>query len=137
VIAIGAISVVSDMLQKSPWAPFIYKSSITYRGDFWRAGWNMTLDNPLLGVGFDGFRDNYRLHQDLDTALRPIPDAVVDSAHNVFLDISTAGGFPLLFVYIILIFYKCLTTNKCSTIFNNFFLNFLYLFKVNKIYFGF
>jgi O-antigen ligase len=105
VIIIGAISIISDMLQISPWSPFIYKSSITYRGDFWRAGWNMTLDNPLLGVGFDGFRDNYRSYKDLDAALRPIPDAVVDSAHNVFLDISTAGGFPLLFIYLTLIFY--------------------------------
>ena len=105
VTIIGAIAIISDMLQKSPWAPFIYKPSITYRGDFWRAGWNMTLDNPLFGVGFDGYRDNYRLYKDMNSALRPIPDAVVDSAHNVFLDISTAGGFPLLFIYIIFIFY--------------------------------
>ena len=105
VTIIGAIAIISDMLQKSPWAPFIYKPSITYRGDFWRAGWNMTLDNPLFGVGFDGYRDNYRLYKDMNTALRPIPDAVVDSAHNVFLDISTAGGFPLLFIYITFIFY--------------------------------
>jgi O-antigen ligase len=105
VTIIGAIAIIFDMLQKSPWAPFIYKPSITYRGDFWRAGWNMTLDNPLFGVGFDGYRDNYRLYKDLNAALRPIPDAVVDSAHNVFLDISTAGGFPLLFIYITFIFY--------------------------------
>ena len=105
VTIIGAIAIISDMLQKSPWAPFIYKPSITYRGDFWRSGWSMTLDNPLFGVGFDGYRDNYRLYKDLNAALRPIPDAVVDSAHNVFLDISTAGGFPLLFIYITFIFY--------------------------------
>jgi O-antigen ligase len=105
VTIIGAITIISDMLQKSPWAPFIYKPSITYRGDFWRAGWNMTLDNPLFGVGFDGYRDNYRLYKDINSALRPIPDAVVDSAHNVFLDISTAGGFPLLFIYTTFIFY--------------------------------
>lgn len=112
VTIIGAIAIISDMLQKSPWAPFIYKPSVTYRGDFWRAGWNMTLDNPLFGVGFDGYRDNYRLYKDMNSALRPIPDAVVDSAHNVFLDISTAGGFPLLFIYITIIFYTFLSIIK-------------------------
>lgn len=104
-VIFGTLAVVSDMLQKSPWAPFIYKSSVTYRGDFWRAGWNMTLDNPLFGVGFDGFRDSYRSQKDLNAALRPIPDAAVDSAHNIFLDISTAGGLPLLFIYSAIIFY--------------------------------
>jgi O-antigen ligase len=105
VVAVGAIAILSDMLQKSPWAPFIYKPSVTYRGDFWRAGWDMTLENPIFGVGFDGFRDNYRIHKDLDAALRPIPDAVVDSAHNIFLDISTSGGFPLLLLYFVLIIF--------------------------------
>jgi len=104
-VAVGAIAILSDMLQKSPWAPFVYKPSVTYRGDFWRAGWNMTLENPIFGVGFDGFRDNYRINKDLDSALRPIPDAVVDSAHNVFLDISTSGGFPLLLLYFSLIIF--------------------------------
>ena len=99
----GIMAVISDMLQKSPWSPIIYKQSITCRGDFWRTGWNMTLDNPIFGVGLDGFRDNYRINKDQATALRPIPDAVVDSAHNIFIDISSSGGFPLLIIYILII----------------------------------
>lgn len=109
IILIAALSAILDMLQKSPWKPFIYKDSVTYRGDFWRSGWQMTLDNPVFGVGLDGYRDNYRIYKDMAAALRPIPDAVVDSAHNVFLDISSGGGFPLLIAYSGIIFYTLLS----------------------------
>jgi O-antigen ligase len=95
---IGVISVLLDILQKSPWQSVLYKPSVTFRGDFWRAGWRITQDNPFFGVGLDGYRDSYRLYRDQITAQRN-PTAMVDSAHNVFLDISSGGGFPLLIIY--------------------------------------
>jgi O-antigen ligase len=100
---VGFVAVVLDILQKSPWSSILYKESVTFRGDFWRAGWKMTLDNPVFGVGLDGYRDHYRASRDLVTALRPGSDAMTDSAHNVFLDISSGGGFPLLIIYVFLI----------------------------------
>ena len=100
---LGLVAVLLDILQKSPWNSILYKESVTFRGDFWRAGWRMTLDNPIFGVGLDGYRDNYRASRDLVTALRPGSDAMTDSAHNVFLDISSGGGFPLLIIYIFLV----------------------------------
>jgi len=100
---VGFVAVLLDILQKSPWSSILYKESVTFRGDFWRAGWMMTLDNPALGVGLDGYRDHYRASRDLVTALRPGSDAMTDSAHNVFLDISSGGGFPLLIIYVFLI----------------------------------
>jgi O-antigen ligase len=90
-------------LQKSPWSSILYKESVTFRGDFWRAGWKMTVDNPIFGVGLDGYRDHYRASRDAETALRPGSDAMNDSAHNVFLDTSSGGGFPLLIIYAFLI----------------------------------
>ena len=110
IAVLGAVFIVADMLQKSPWKPIIYKESVTYRGDFWRSGWQMTLNNPVFGVGLDGFRDNYRTYKDSAAAFRPIPDAVVDSAHNVFLDISSGGGIPLLVAYLGMIFITLLST---------------------------
>ena len=101
--ATGFIAVLLDILQKSPWSSILYKESVTFRGDFWRAGWKMTSDNPVFGVGLDGYRDHYRASRDLVTALRPGSDAMTDSAHNVFLDISSGGGFPLLIIYVFLI----------------------------------
>jgi O-antigen ligase len=94
---------VLDILQKSPWSSILYKESVTFRGDFWRAGWKMTVDNPVFGVGLDGYRDHYRASRDVVTALRPGSDAMTDSAHNVFLDISSGGGFPLLIIYVFLL----------------------------------
>lgn len=103
VALIGFLAVTLDILQKSPWASFLYKDSVTFRGDFWRAGWKMTLDNPLYGVGMDGYRDHYRAARDLVTALRPGSDVMTDSAHNLFIDVSSGGGFPLLFLYVCII----------------------------------
>jgi O-antigen ligase len=94
----GVFLVLIDILQRSPWQPILYKPSVTFRGDFWRTGWNITKDNPIFGVGLDGYRDKYRLYRDQITAERN-PSAMVDSAHNVFLDISSGGGFPLLIIY--------------------------------------
>jgi O-antigen ligase len=99
----GFVAVLLDILQKSPWSSILYKESVTFRGDFWRAGWKMTLDNPIFGVGLDGYRDNYRASRDLVSALRPGSNAMTDSAHNVFLDISSGGGFPLLIIYVFLV----------------------------------
>jgi O-antigen ligase len=95
---IGITAVLLDILQKSPWQSVLYKPSVTFRGDFWRAGWQITQDNPIFGVGLDGYRDSYRLYRDQITSERN-PSAMVDSAHNVFLDISSGGGFPLLIIY--------------------------------------
>jgi O-antigen ligase len=100
---LGFVAVLLDVLQKSPWSSILYKESVTFRGDFWRAGWKMTLDNPVFGVGLDGYRDHYRASRDLVTALRPGSGAMTDSAHNVFLDISSGGGFPLLVIYVFLV----------------------------------
>jgi O-antigen ligase len=95
---IGVTSVLLDILQKSPWQSVLYKPSVTFRGDFWRTGWQITQINPIFGVGLDGYRDSYRLYRDQVAAERN-PTAMVDSAHNVFLDISSGGGFPLLIIY--------------------------------------
>jgi O-antigen ligase len=100
---VGFVAVLLDILQKSPWSSILYKESVTFRGDFWRAGSKMTLDNPVFGVGLDGYRDHYRASRDLVTSLRPGSDAMTDSAHNVFLDISSGGGFPLLIIYVFLV----------------------------------
>lgn len=99
---LGVFLVLLDIFQRSPWQPILYKPSVTFRGDFWRTGWEITKDNAIFGVGLDGFRDNYRFYRDQIAAERN-PTSIVDSSHNVFLDISSGGGFPLLLIYIALI----------------------------------
>jgi len=93
---------VLDILQSTPWNSILYKESVTLRGDFWRTGWNVTKENPIFGVGIDGYRDSYRLYRDQITTDRA-PDSTVSSAHNVFLDLSSGGGVTLALIYFLII----------------------------------
>jgi O-antigen ligase len=99
---LGFFAVLFGTLNKGPLASILYKDSVTYRGDYWRAGWNMTLDHPIFGVGMDSYGEWYRRSRTLAATLRRGPDTTSNAAHNVFLDISSYGGFPLLIIYVAL-----------------------------------
>jgi O-antigen ligase len=99
---VGFVGVLLGTLNKGPLASLLYKESVTYRGDYWRAGWKMTLENPIFGVGLDGYGDWYRRSRTIEATLRRGPDVTSNAAHNVFLDISSYGGFPLVLIYIAL-----------------------------------
>jgi O-antigen ligase len=98
----GFFAVLFGTLNKGPLSSILYKESVTYRGDYWRAGWKMTVDHPIFGVGMDSYGDWYRRTRNLDATLRRGPDVSSNAAHNVYLDISSYGGFPLLFIYLAL-----------------------------------
>jgi hypothetical protein len=57
----------------------------------------------MFGVGLDSYSDWYRRSRDLVTIGRGDPDRTSTAAHNVLLDISASGGFPLLIVYLCII----------------------------------
>ena len=99
---IGFFAVLFGTLNKGPLASLLYKDSVTYRGDYWRAGWKMTVEHPIFGVGMDSYGDWYRRSRNLAATLRRGPDTTSNAAHNVFLDISSYGGFPLLIIYVAL-----------------------------------
>jgi hypothetical protein len=80
----------------------LYKASVTYRGDYWRAGWKMTVEQPFLGVGLDSYGDWYRRARTLEATLRRGPEVTSNAAHNVLLDFSSNGGFPLVIIYLAL-----------------------------------
>jgi hypothetical protein len=99
----GFITATLDILQKSPWDSFLYKPSISYRGDFWRAGISMVKEHPLSGVGLDSYRDWFYRSRDSIASSRPNPNTYIDSAHNMLIDFASNGGIPLLVVYLFLI----------------------------------
>jgi O-antigen ligase len=99
---LGFFVVFFGTLNKGPLADMLYKDSVTYRGDYWQAGWKMTVDHPIFGVGMDSYGDWYRRSRTLAATLRRGPDTTSNTAHNVFLDISSNGGFPLLIIYVAL-----------------------------------
>jgi O-antigen ligase len=96
--AIGAVITFLGLINTGPLASFLYKGSLEARGYYWRAGLKMLTDHPFFGVGMDGFGDWY---------FRSRPEDYFDqgflsysnSAHNVFLDIASSGGFILLAIY--------------------------------------
>ncbi len=118
---LGFFVVLFGTLNKGPLAAILYKNSVTYRGDYWRAGWKMTVDHPIFGVGMDSYGDWYRRSRTLAATLRRGPDTTSNAAHNVFLDISSYGGFPLLFIYVALtalVAVSAVKVLKRETIFN-------------------
>jgi len=109
---LGFFVVLFGTLNHGPLASILYKESVTYRGDYWRAGWKMTVDHPIFGVGMDSYGDWYRRTRTLDATLRRGPDVTSNAAHNVFLDISSGGGFPLLFFYLALMILVVISAGK-------------------------
>jgi len=88
-----------------PLARFVFGDTILFRFDYWYAGWAMTLKNPIFGVGLDSYGDWYREVRGEIATLRTTPDRITNTAHNIYLDISASGGFPLIAAYIVLLGY--------------------------------
>jgi len=102
-ILLLVFAVAVDILQKSPWKSFLYEPSISYRGNFWRAGLKMFSENPIFGVGLDGYRDNFRFYRDLAAVNSGGSQPPINSAHNFAIDLLASGGLPLFF-FILLLF---------------------------------
>jgi O-antigen ligase len=94
---------IAGALQIGPLTQYIYKTSVSLRGEYWRAGINMGLDHPFTGVGFDTYGDWYRRARSESAMILPGPNTVTNSAHNVNIDIFSYGGFPLLLSYLALL----------------------------------
>lgn len=75
-------------------------SNLEVRNQFWQSGVNMTKQNPFLGVGFDGYIDWYRRARPITALTDQFSTVYADAAHNIFLDISSSGGIPLLTLYL-------------------------------------
>jgi O-antigen ligase len=101
-LIVGFFAVLFGSLNKGPLGGLLFKESVTYRGWYWEAAWKMTLEHPLFGVGMDGYGDWYRRSRSIDAVLSRGPEITSDAAHNVYLDISSFGGFPLLIIYVAL-----------------------------------
>jgi len=91
-------------LQKGPFAEIIFKESVTYRGDYWRAALSMFKDNPITGVGLGHFGQAFASYRDLTQVSRRGPSFVSDQAHSVPLDFLSMGGLIFASPYLILIF---------------------------------
>jgi O-antigen ligase len=91
---------VLGLVNKGPLASFLFQPSNSFRGDYMHAGWAMTLKKPFFGVGMDSYGDWYREMRGVISTNRTTPDRISNSAHNIYLDISSYGGLPLFLVFI-------------------------------------
>lgn len=98
---VGFATSIAGLLNQGPLARFIFGETVLFRYDYWYAGWMMSLRNPLFGVGLDSYGDWYRELRGEVATLRTVPDRITNSAHNIYLDISSGGGIPLLSLYFI------------------------------------
>lgn len=93
-LAIGALGILG-IFNKGPLAKYIFQPSILFRADYMHAGFEMTLKKPLTGVGLDSYGDWYRETRGEVSTIRTGPDRIANTAHNIFLDISSGGGLLL------------------------------------------
>ena len=100
IITIGGILALLAALQIGPLTKYIYKTSVSLRGEYWQAGWNMGSDHPLTGVGFDTYGDWYRRARDTQALVLPGPNTTTNAAHNVPFDVFAFGGWPLFISYL-------------------------------------
>lgn len=102
VFIVGLVSLLGA-LQIGPLTRFIYKTSVSLRGEYWQAGLNMAKDHLLTGVGFDAYGDWYRRARDSQALILPGPETVTNAAHNVPIDVFAFGGVPLLIPYLMVV----------------------------------
>lgn len=87
-------------LQIGPLASLIYKPSVSFRGQYWLAGWNTGQTHPFTGAGMDAFGDWYRRSRDIQALERPGVNIATNAVHNVPLDMFAFGGWPLFITYL-------------------------------------
>lgn len=88
--------------QIGPLTEYIYKGSVSLRGQYWLAAWNTGTANPFNGVGMDAFGNWYRRSRDAKALDVPGVNTIVDAAHNVPLDMFAFGGWPLFLAYLMI-----------------------------------
>ena len=114
VVAVGGIFALLGALQIGPLTKYIYKTSVSLRGEYWQAGWNMGSEHPLTGVGFDSYGDWYRRARDTQALVMPGPNTVTNAAHNVPFDVFAFGGWPLFSVYIAILLLSVIAIIKVT-----------------------
>ena len=113
-VAVGGVFALLGALQIGPLTKYIYKTSVSLRGEYWQAGWNMGSDHPLTGVGFDTYGDWYRSARDTQALVLPGPNTVTNAAHNVPFDVFAFGGWPLFLSYIAILLLSVIAIVKVT-----------------------
>jgi len=99
---IAGIFVLAGMLNFGPLTKYFYKISVTYRGDYWRAGWRMFVHHPLFGVGLDRYGAYFRQYRDATQSLRRGPFIIANAAHDVPIQLAATGGIFVFLTFLVM-----------------------------------
>lgn len=111
--------IIQGMLNNGFLASYLYKPSITSRGEMLRNSFSIAKDNPVLGVGLDSLGDFYLKYKDARTAVGV--NEFTDHAHNIYVNYAATGGFPLAilqFILAMLVAYKFILSLKKNSQFS-------------------
>jgi hypothetical protein len=106
ILAIGTILFLGTA-GVGPLGGSLAQPSVQFRIDYWKAGFKIFQNFPVLGTGLDSYGDFYREFRDSIAVERTGPQRVTNTAHNIFLDLLSGGGifvggsFLLLFLYVV------------------------------------
>jgi O-antigen ligase len=116
---LGIVAILG-MLNYGPLSEYLYKASVQSRGDFWRSAFSVSRDFPLTGVGLDSFGDYFLMYRDQVAANHSFAE-YTDNAHNIYLELTAVGGYPLSLLYLLLVIfvlYSYITTQRNIQKFN-------------------
>ena len=99
---IGLLSILG-MLQIGPLTTYLYKSSVTVRGYYWRAGIEMFKDKPFFGVGFDRYGAYFKEFREVGYPLGYGFQITSSNAHNVPIQFFSTSGIFVGAIYLIIL----------------------------------
>ena len=99
---LGAFLAGFGMLKMGPLQNYFYKISVTFRGDYWRAGARMFKEHPLFGVGLDRYGAHFTTFRDATQATRygRGPGIHSNAAHDVPIQLAATGGILVLIAFL-------------------------------------
>jgi O-antigen ligase len=103
VSSISGILTIFGMLQIGPLASLMYKSSVSIRGFYWRAGIEMFKSHPLFGVGVDRYGSYFKQYREVNYSLNYGFDITSTNAHNVPIQLFATGGIFVGTAYLVLV----------------------------------
>jgi len=91
---LSSLLTIFGMLQKGPFAAYLYKDSVSVRGYYWRAGIEMFKDKPLTGIGVDRYGSYFKEFREVGYPLKYGYEITSSNAHNTIIQLfSTSGMF--------------------------------------------
>ena len=90
------------MLQVGPLQQYLYKSSVSVRGYYWRAGLEMLKSHPFFGIGIDRYGSYFKQYREVEYPLNIGFQLTSSNAHNTFIQFFATGGIFLGITYLVL-----------------------------------